>query len=254
MNKISILATAIALCVSAQAVANKKQEEANTYSELQTMRGLSVEKQGSLTQEQLDQAKLIHRNKILELNNQYELLIIESNKIRNQGSIEKKEAAAPVSSEERLAKYRMEQRQRDEAKNKAELEALIVEIEKQIFITDIHEIAGKTKGEFWHQGSVQTLSEGDTFGDWYVKELTFNGAIVVPYNLEKKSISKSGTKHIALMTPDEAISRFKTGQQFRDTLLKQKMEALTGATTANPYGFQAPQLINNSPTSGLMFQ
>ena len=116
---------------------------------------------------------MIHRNKVLELNNQYELLIIENNKIRNQGKFEKKQSEAPVTSEERLAKYKMEEQQRVDTQRKAELEALIVEIEKQIFITDIHEIAGKTKGEFWHQGSVQTLSEGDTFGDWYIKKLSF---------------------------------------------------------------------------------
>ncbi|APX09873.1 hypothetical protein P3719_18730 [Vibrio parahaemolyticus] len=241
----------ITLCIATQLLSFTtfaNDQSGQTYQDIQKQRSLSIEENKSLSQNELIRAQKEHANKMLMLDNQYQQLLIENNKLLNGGPEPKKEKA---SDEERLAKFQEETRTKRRAQREAEVNALLNEMEKQIFVTDIYEIAGQLKGEFWHKGAIQTLKEGESFGDWYVDSLSFQGAVVMPFDYSTHKMDKSRARHITVKTSDEAIDRFKKAQTFRDRIIEQKIGELSESSM---FGAPAPTLINDSPSQGLMFK
>ena len=222
--------------------------QGETYEDIQEQRKLSVKQNDKLTAQSIKAAEREHRNRMKSLDNEYKsLLLIEKGLL--QGGSTKMEQS-DEDKEFKLQKYQSELNAANQAKKEADIDYLIKEMESDIFLTDLYEVAGLVRGEFWYQGANEILTEGAIFGEWYIKQLSFDGAIVERADLELNSDDKSAKRQLKLMSEEEALSRFKKSQRFRDQIIEQKL----GEMTSGVFNTTNGQIMhNNSPSPGLMF-
>lgn len=217
-----------------------------TYEEVQAQRQLSISKNEALTEQNLLEAERSHRNRMKVLDNDYLNLLKIEKGLKNNVS-------TSSGDDPKVKELRQQQTfQRNLALQKdADINKLIAEMESQIFLVDVYEVAGLIRGEFWYQGANEVLTENAIFGDWLIKKLSFNGAVVVPINPSTGIEDSKGKQNLRLMSEQEAISRFKKAQAFRDQIVENKLsEVSLGGFPNNPATF----VPNSSPSEGLMFR
>ncbi|MGF1826847.1 hypothetical protein [Vibrio splendidus] len=223
--------------------------QGETYEDVQAQRKLSVKQNEKLTAQSVKTAEREHRNRMKLLDNEYKNLLIIEKGLLQGGSVKKEQSDA--NREFLMQKYQSELDAANQEKKEAQLDNLIKEMESDIFLTDLYEVAGLVRGEFWYQGANEILTEGAIFGEWYIKHLSFDGAIVERADLELNSDDKSATRQLKLMSEEEALSRFKKSQRFRDQIIEQKLGEMTSGVFNATGGQMMP---NDSPSPGLMFQ
>ncbi|MDA0146194.1 hypothetical protein OCT63_18365 [Vibrio sp. RW] len=243
ITRIKLLQTLVATTLIASNFSHAKQE---TYGDIQSKRQLSISQNESLSDLSLAEAEKAHRNRMKVLDNEYlNLLQIEKGL---STKVQTKPADDP-----KLVEMRQQQAfQRKLAMQKdQDIDKLISEMESQIFLVDVYEVAGLIRGEFWYQGANEVLTENAIFGDWLVKKLNFEGALVVPIDPNTGMEKKNGQRNLRLMSEEEAISRFKKAQAFRDQIVENKLsEVSLGGFSTSPATF----MPNSSPSEGLMFR
>ncbi len=243
ITRIKLLQTLVATTLIASNFSHAKQE---TYGDIQSKRQLSISQNESLSDLSLAEAEKAHRNRMKVLDNEYlNLLQIEKGL---STKVQTKPADDP-----KLVEMRQQQAfQRKLAMQKdQDIDKLISEMESQIFLVDLYEVAGLIRGEFWYQGANEVLTENAIFGDWLVKKLNFEGALVVPIDPNTGMEKKNGQRNLRLMSEEEAISRFKKAQAFRDQIVENKLsEVSLGGFSTSPATF----MPNSSPSEGLMFR
>ncbi|KAB0482463.1 hypothetical protein F7Q91_03375 [Vibrio chagasii] len=223
--------------------------QTETYEDIQEKRMLSAKQNDQLNSQELQAAERQHRNKMKMLDNEYKnLLLIEKGLI--QGGSAKKEVS-DAEREFQIQKYQSELEAKELKDKEVALDSLIKEMESQIYLTDLYEVAGLIRGEFWYQGANEILTEGAIFGEWYIKDLSFDGALIEKANMDLNSTEKSNTRQLKLMGEDEALSRFKKSQKFRDQIIEQKLGEMRSGVFNATGGQMMP---NNSPSPGLMFK
>jgi len=218
----------------------------DTYADVQQQRQLSRSQQDTLTAQQLAVSELEHRNRLKVLDNEYLTLMNIEKGLKSTKEQEEKE-------DPKIAELKSQHLLQQQLSNKKdrEINKLIAEMESQIFLVDVYEVAGRIRGEFWYQGANEIKTENSIFGEWLITDLTFDGAQVVPIDPATGITNKALKKQLQLMSETEAIARFKKAQSFRDRIIENKLnEVSIGGFSSSSASF----IPNNSPTQGLMFQ
>jgi hypothetical protein len=217
-----------------------------TYEDVQAQRQLSITKNEAMNEQSLEEAKRAHRNRMKVLDNDYLNLLKIEKGLKSNATTASSEDPKVKEMRQQQSLQRQLARQKDDDINK-----LIAEMESQIFLVDVYEVAGLIRGEFWYQGANEVKTDNAIFGDWLIKQVTFDGAVVVPINPSTGIEDSKRTKTLRLMSEDEAISRFKRAQAFRDQIIENKLsEVSLGGFPSNPATF----VPNSSPADGLMFR
>ena len=124
-------------------IASFSHAEEGTYNDVQTQRQLSITKNEGLTEQSIEEAKRAHRNRLKVLDNDYLNLLKVEKGLTSTVSTSNNEDPKVKEMRQQQSLQRQLVQQKD-----ADINKLIAEMESQIFLVDVYEVAGLIRGEF----------------------------------------------------------------------------------------------------------
>lgn len=127
-----------------------------------------------------------------------------------------------------------------------EANQLIEELHNQVYLVNLAEIAGATKGDLLTGGKSIPVKKGSVVNDrWLVTEISMAGLTLTSIQ------TPTQTKRLYLQSYTEAMASIKDSLEFKKQMIQSRMNSAQQALT--PVGALVPS-PNLSPTAGMMYE